>query len=402
MLDQLGALAIAAMSALSEEARDAEADVVWSTLGTPLAPGLHDVRLTVRGDAVTIPHCSGRARVFVDGLLRDAGSMGPLELALEGGGAHDVRVEVNVSKYEKRIACAPWRSSAGLSVVSFLSDHRPRPFAGEAVLFVPRGHDVSSPGALLVGAHPWNGTPWTYASYRELIDAAEEKDVLLLMPSGRGNSLYTTDAENEVMRAIEFASSKVAVDPQRVSIWGASMGGAGATTIAFHRPDRFAFVASFFGDSKYDLTTYVRGILGDATGAHRVNALDVVDNARHLPVLLVHGEDDKSSPVAQSAMLHDAMKQRGFEVRFERVPGMGHEGPLVVRFVRDVVLRAATARAPERPARVTYRSVRPGDTQAYGIRFVRVSPEGDAFVDVERRSDGLHVIAKQGVSEVLP
>src|SRR4029079_18172424 len=102
------------------------------------------------------------------------------------------------------------------------------------------------------------------------------------------------------MRAIEAVEKEVSVDRQRVSLWGASMGGAGATTISFHHPDRFAFVTSYFGDSRYDLTTYVRNLVGGEEGARRVNALDVLENARHLPVLLVHGEDDHTSPMRQS------------------------------------------------------------------------------------------------------
>ena len=69
------------------------------------------------------------------------------------------------------------------------------------------------------------------------------------------------------MRAISALRSRVAINPARVSIAGASMGGAGATTIGFHRPDRFASITSFFGDSRYDLATYVRPILHDAAGA---------------------------------------------------------------------------------------------------------------------------------------
>src|SRR5207302_6066605 len=98
--------------------------------------------------------------------------------------------------------------------------------------------------------------------------------------------------EDEVMRAVAAAESAVAVDPTRVSIWGASMGGAGATTIGFHHPDRFAFVASWFGDSRYDLTTYVKHLVPDEAAAKKLNALDMLENARHLRVLLVHGEDD--------------------------------------------------------------------------------------------------------------
>jgi pimeloyl-ACP methyl ester carboxylesterase len=377
----------------------------------------HGLRFSARGEAVLVPHCAGRGKVFVDDVQRDAGSKGPLVLRLGGGdrgedggdgGEHRVRVEIKVSAYEKRVACseapragAIASSALGLTVLRFASPHgRVDSHAGQVVVFVPRGHALGSPGALLVGVHPWNGDPWTYAAYEELLDEAQKKDVVLAMPSGLGNSLYTADAEDEVLRAIDAVSRAVAVDPARVSIWGASMGGAGATTISFHHPDRFAFVASYFGDSKYDLTTYVRSVLGGEAGAHRVNALDVLENARHLPVLLVHGEADRTSPIVQSTMLYDAMKKAGFRVDFERVPGMGHEGPLVVRFVRRVVDRAAEAKAPVYPARVSYRSVRAEDTGAYGVRLVR-SGSGDAVIDLEGRPDGVHVLRAEGIAEVV-
>ncbi len=227
------------------------------------------------------------------------------------------------------------------------------------------------------------------------------RDVVLLMPSGLGNSLYTAAAEAEVMRAIDALGRDVGVDPRRVSIWGASMGGAGATTIGFHHPDRFASVTSFFGDSKYDLTTYVHALLTDDASAHTVNALDVVENARYLPVWLIHGEIDRTSPVRQSTMLDEAMRAHGFHVRFDRIPQMGHDGRLVARFAPGIVALAAVARVPEHPSRVSFRSVRPEDTQAYGVRLERASAAEDAFVDIERRADGVHVIAAQGVHAVM-
>jgi len=381
-------------------------EIAWAELATPKTPGTYTIRFTARGPAVLVPHCNGRERVLVDGAVRDPGSKGPLVVRLDDGAPHELTVEVKASSYEKRIACteaprvgAVVRSRDGLSVMRFASPHASRG-GGEAVVFVPGGHDPARPAAVLVGAHPWNGSPWTYAAYKELIEQAGQKDVVLLMPSGLGNSLYTADAEDEVMRAIDALAGELAIDPQRVSIWGASMGGAGATTIAFHRPDRFAFVASYFGDSRYDLSTYVKGILGSEDGARKVNALDVVENARHLPVLLVHGEEDRISPMKQSTMLHDAMKKAGFSVELERVPGMGHEGPLVVGYIRRVVDRAATAIAPRRPPRVSFRSVRSTDTEAYGVRVVRAGGR-DAFVDLERRADGVHVLAAEGVTEIV-
>jgi len=396
-MPDVAVFAALAFAAMTDAANASLGEDVWKGLGKPETTGVHEVEIAQLGDGrIVVPHCNGRGRITVDGIERDAGSKGPLAVELDGKRVHDLRIEVNVSSYEKRIACAPWRSADTARLLRFTSPHAPKPFAGEAVLVVPRGHDAKKPSALLVGVHPWNGTPWTYAAYRELIEEAAKADVVLVMPSGLGNSLYVADAEDEVMRAIDATKTEVAVDPERISIWGASMGGAGATTIAFHRPDRFASVASYFGDAKYDLGTYVRTILGGEEGAHRVNALDVVDNARHLPVHLIHGEDDKTSPIAQSVMLYDAMKERGYDVTFDRVPGMGHEGPLVVKFIREVVDRASSAHAPKRPYRVTYRSVRPGDTEAYGVHIVRAAPNRDAFIDIE--GFGRKVIAKEGVA----
>lgn len=369
-------------------------------------PGRHRLSFAASGEAVLVPHCAGRGRVWIDDVLRDRGSKGPLVVRLEGGSAHRVKVEVDASAYEKRVACSEEpragklvTSYEGLATLRFSSPHR-HADAGQVVVFVPRGHSFAAPGPLLVGVHPWNGGPWTYAAYAELLDEAQKKDVVLAMPSGLGNSLYTADAEDEVLSAIAAVTRAIPIDPRRISIWGASMGGAGATTISFHHPDRFAFVASYFGDSKYDLSTYVRGILGGEAGAHEVNALDIVENARHLPVLLVHGEDDKTSPMVQSTMLYEAMKKAGFAVELERVAGMGHEGPLVVKYVRRVVDRAAEARAPAYPARVSYRSVRPRDTGAYGVRLVR-SGKGDALVDLDGARGTVNVLRADGVSGIV-
>jgi pimeloyl-ACP methyl ester carboxylesterase len=269
------------------------------------------------------------------------------------------------------------------------------------VVYVPPGHDLAVPSALLVGLHPWNGTMWTYAAYAQLLREARARDVVLLLPSGLGNSLYTAGAEDEVLRAIDALAEAVRIDPRRVSLWGASMGGAGATTVGFHNPDRFAGVTSFFGDSKYDMTTYVRAILSDDAGAHQVNALDVVDNARYLPVWLVHGEDDRTSPIRQSELLAQALRDRGFSVRFDRVPGIGHRGALAARFLAEVVDRAAAARVPEGMTRVEFRSVRPWDGGAYGVHLVRRAPAGDALVAVDARADGVHVTRAEGVRAVV-
>jgi pimeloyl-ACP methyl ester carboxylesterase len=383
--------------------------VSWDDLGrSAIDAGEYDVRFRVEAagasDAIELPVCAGRKRVNVDGRAVTAPA-GPVVVPL-GAGEHEIVMVVEASRYERRIACGDRprlgpaaRTIEGLGVLDYESPFGARG-GGHAVVFVPPGHDARHASPLLVGTHPWNGSIWTYAAYAELLREARARDIVLLMPSGLGNSLYSADAEHEVVHAIDALSDAVAIDPRRVSIWGASMGGAGATTIAFHHPDRFASAISFFGDSKYDLTTYVRSILPSEQAAHRVNSLDIVENARSLPLWLIHGEDDRTSPIRQSEILAAAMRQRGYGVRFDRVPGSGHAGALVARFLSEVVDFASTARVPD-VSRVTYRSVREEDDAAYGVRIVRERPDADAFVDVERRDDAVHVRAAEGVREII-
>jgi pimeloyl-ACP methyl ester carboxylesterase len=382
----------------------------WDALsGTRVEPGDYAVRMRIDGGrdgaTVQVPQCAGRRRVVLDG--RDAPSPpGPVLVGV-GPGTHELVLEVKASAYERRIACgerprvgAVVTTHEGVGVLAFDSPYGPKG-GGQAVVYVPPGHDLTKPGPLLVGLHPWNGTMWTYAAYAELIAGAASRDVLLLMPSGLGNSLYTADAEDEVMRAIDALAEVAAIDPRRVSIWGASMGGAGATTVGFHHPDRFASVTSFFGDSKYDLTTYVRSLLHDDAGAHAVNALDVVENAEHLPLWLVHGEDDATSPIRQSEMLATEMKRRDFRVLFSRAAHFGHSGELVARHLPEVVRRAWAMRVPETVTRIGYRSVRPWDTGAYGVHLVRRSQVGDAVVFADLRPDGVHVTKADGVRALV-
>jgi enterochelin esterase-like enzyme len=399
--------------------------VAWDDLSTrALEPGRYELRFRAEartpGAAVQVPPCARRSGVRVDG-RQEASAPGPLVIPL-GAGSHEVVIALQVSSYERRIACGerprvgtPASTTEGLGTLLFDSPHR-RQGGGQAVVYIPPGRDLHRLDKVLVGLHPWNGDIWTYAAYQELLRQAAAKGVLLLMPSGLGNSLYTADAEDEVLRAMDALASVVVPGSRDstqalwASIWGASMGGAGATTVAFHHPDRFLAVTSFFGDSSYDLSTYVRAILPDAHAAHLVNALDVVENARNLPVWLVHGEADTTSLIRQSEILAAAMQQRGFTVRFDRVPGVGHSGALVARFLPEVVASAANPDVTRRAwtTRVSYRSVRPSDTGAYGVHIERASATGDAFIDIERRLDGppgapggsAHVLRADGVRSV--
>ncbi|MFO0665632.1 MAG: prolyl oligopeptidase family serine peptidase [Polyangiaceae bacterium] len=370
---------------------------------TELAPGPYEIRMSLpAGDAVELPPCSGTSRVSASVAGKPVTLPGPgpvvtrvVRAASSANENISVSLRVAVSAYERRIACgyAPRSGAAeetrdGLRELTFDSHGagkcRGSCTPGKALVFVPRGHDEGKPATLLVGVHPWNGSIWTYAAYQELLAAAQARDVVLLFPSGLGNSLYTAEAESEVLAAMDALAQTMPIDPLRVSLWGASMGGAGATTIGFHHPDRFATITSFFGDAKYDLGGYVRGILPNEAAAHRVNPLDAIENARHVPVWLIHGENDKTSPIRQSELLYAALTERNYRVRFDRDKQAGHDGALVAKYLTELVDLAAHAVAPAFPPRVTLKLVRPEDRGAYGVVVERTKPNDDCVLDLER------------------
>jgi hypothetical protein len=99
-------------------------------------------------------------------------------------------------------------------------------------------------------------------------------------------------------------------------------------------------------------------------------------------------------------MLYRAMKARAYDVRFDHIPGRGHEGALVARFLPEIVERASRLRVPDAPLRVSYWSVRAVDTGAYGVSIQRARPRGDAFVDIERTGAHVRVHAADGVRTI--
>lgn len=386
---------------------------------TELAPATYEVRFSLpAGESVELPPCSGTSRIAATLLGKKLALSGPGPLVVKVPRAATDKTDIavtmkfTVSPYEKRIACgyAP-RSGLAQDTSEEIRELRFDSAAagkchgactpGKAVVFVPRGHDPAKPASVLLGVHPWNGSIWTYAAYQELLAAAQERDVVLLFPSGLGNSLYTADAETEVLAALDALGQTLPVDPRRVSLWGASMGGAGATTIGFHHPDRFATITSFFGDAKYDLSGYVRGILPTEAAAHRVNPIDAVENTRHVPVWLIHGENDKTSPIVQSELFFAALGERSYRVRFDRDKTAGHDGALVAKHAAELVKLAAGARAPQFPSRVSLKLVRAEDGGAYGVRIERQKPGVDAVLDIELTSAGkLLVHAAANVASV--
>ena len=136
---------------------------------------------------------------------------------------------------------------------------------------------------------------------------------------------------------------------EKRAVFGHSMGGHGALTLALRHPGRYASVSAFapivapsqvpWGQKVF--TAY----LGDdrtAWAAH--DAVALVATARErLPLLVDQGEDDEFLPQLQPALLRAACSQAGHPLTLRLWPGYDHSYYFIASFIGEHVAHHARA-----------------------------------------------------------
>jgi poly(3-hydroxybutyrate) depolymerase len=261
-------------------------------------------------------------------------------------------------------------------------------------VYLPTCVDLTVARPLLVALPGWSGNVHVF-SHSRLLREAERRGWIVVVPDPRGNRLYTGRAELGVLEAIDRARADLKIDDARVWLTGVSMGGAGALQLGYHFPDRFAAVAAYYGDSEYDLASYVGPILQTRANADRYSVLRFPANARDLPLLLIHAKDDRVSAFAQSKLLADADVKLGLaEHRLLAPESGGHSLALVEETIDDVVALFARSVRPVAPARVSFATGSASYPGAYwlGVTAKREGAIGgaDAELDVQKRRVTIH------------
>jgi len=141
---------------------------------------------------------------------------------------------------------------------------------------------------------------------------------------GRTNNAYRYSGETDVFEALGDAERRVRVDNRRITLWGFSMGGAGAWHLGLHHPSRWSSVgpgAGFVDFYKYQAQSDRRPPWQHATLAI-YDAVPYALNAFNVPVCTYGGELDKQL-LASTTMVERA-KALGVPIRLIIGPGMGH------------------------------------------------------------------------------
>ena len=195
------------------------------------------------------------------------------------------------------------------------------PDTGEAIpyaVFVPSGHDQNQASPLIVSLHGLGRSYDWLMGYQGFLDQAEANDYILVTPLGyirRGwyGSRETEDpldaqrSEQDVLNVLQLIRDEYTIDPDRIYLWGHSMGGAGTYHIAAKYPDIFAG-------------------LGVAAPAAEANAPmdEILERIKHLPILVLQGDQDDAVPVERTRAWVAKMQEFGMQHIYVEIPEGDH------------------------------------------------------------------------------
>jgi len=154
---------------------------------------------------------------------------------------------------------------------------------------------------------------------------ADGQDWIQLDVFGRTDNAYRWSGETDVFEAIADVRRKYRIDDRRVTLWGFSMGGAGAWHQGLHHPSTWSSVgpgAGFVDFYRYQKQAELRPAY-QHRALHIYDAVDYALNLYNTPFCTYGGEKD-AQLVASTTMVELA-EQLDVPVKLLIGPGMGHK-----------------------------------------------------------------------------
>lgn len=155
-------------------------------------------------------------------------------------------------------------------------------------------------------------------------------------PVAPGTGWGSVDVDDVLAVLDHVLATKPWCDPDRVGMLGGSYGGFMATWLAARHGDRFRAICSeravnnmLSEEWSSDIGTIFRTEIGpnhldDPEAYHSFSPVRWADDI-HVPMLLIHSENDLRCPINQAEELFMALRLRRRDVVFYRFPGEGHE-----------------------------------------------------------------------------
>jgi pimeloyl-ACP methyl ester carboxylesterase len=196
-----------------------------------------------------------------------------------------------------------------------VADH-PRAVPFEYLLRIPARYTPARRWPILVVLHGQGGTA-DDSLRRWLPEAARLEDWFVLAPmAGRGGWGRSLLGHAYVFTALREAARSFAIDPDRVFLDGASMGGNGAFQLACAYPDRFAAVCARSGGPAFRRA---------APGPEAPVEAEGLENLLATPVYWIVGARDPKLPYAWVKQARARLEELGAPLVYREYPEGGHE-----------------------------------------------------------------------------
>lgn len=210
------------------------------------------------------------------------------------------------------------------------------------VVELPDGFDSAKTYPLVVWLHGAGSVPLPHHAVTD-----KPRGYIRIMPWGLGprNGGYRALAEQDVLETIDFMKEAYRIDPDRIYLGGASMGGYGAWQVGTRYADRFAAVYPCCG-AAYDAP---------------------LENLQNVALLNTHGDQDWTVPLDLSRYSVSVLMQWGYPVTHQEIAGGGHDAP--ISKLADLEKWCLSLNRPDRPTAVslTCQSADDADSRAYWL-----------------------------------
>ena len=235
-------------------------------------------------------------------------------------------------------------------------------------LYVPATYEASRPYPLIICLH---GLGFDGDTYLDRWEPRVGKDYIVACPTHEEGDWWTRQGEDLILAVLSAVSREYHVDLDRVFLTGMSNGGIGTFLIGLNHPDRFAALipmAAVFPSALFPL----------------------LDNARNLPIYLIHGAKDQVMPVQYSRDVAAYLEQKGYQVVYreherEHPVAGGHFFPKEELADLLVWLKTQHRFGGLRELVVVRDRDHPG--RAYWIRINQIAPEAASFWESEHDRD---------------
>jgi poly(3-hydroxybutyrate) depolymerase len=151
----------------------------------------------------------------------------------------------------------------------------------------------------------------------------------VVSPFGRGELMgYDGLGYDDVMRVIADVRRAYPIDPERITLTGASMGGGGTWAIGLRHPELFAALAPVCGFANFQrMVSPADAALYDLARLAALSPPAIAENAAHQQLFIFHGDKDPTVPVEDSRQMvarYEALGWLGKNVHYTEYPGVQH------------------------------------------------------------------------------